>query len=579
MKKGKIMEIELLILLVVLVNISTGQQNYVNDPCGQWKVDSHDADLGTWDIIRDFQLDNYEMHHETITQIVGSNDYQTAYRVERESNLTMLAQEAFPLGTPFQFSFECTYRQRQQQANSWHMFHLTNQYQESQLTVTMNPDRQTLALSLPASDGELQTVEFRHSSLFDDRWHKIMLGVTDNRAKLWVDCKPVQSVSGQIESPLRQRGQYDINNGYLSIAQIVDNHRNYETAPPIDLQWLAMTCDPDRALRQSCDEIPGYDSAGAEPEYVEGPSPNTCQICPQGPQGFNGTQGERGERGEKGVRGYDGRDGINGLPGLKGEKGERGIQGIPGTPGTPGTGGTVVRGGQKGEKGETGLRGPPGPPGEVVHSGVGGGIQYLVGGVRGPQGEPGTAGPRGAPGEPGMNGSPGRSVTDDEIRDICYNVLREQLVDLTANLQGPQGAPGQQGRPGKPGPPGPEGRQGEKGGRGYQGVPGMPGLPGVKGHQGHQGDRGERGEKGDKGEDGEGRPGPQGPQGPPGPPGIGEQGPRGSAGVNGEPGRNGEVGPRGPPGTPGQCPNDCYHAMTQANALYYNRVQGNQKGP
>ena len=34
----------------------------------------------------------------------------------------------------------------------------------------------------------------------------------------------------------------------------------------------------------------GYDSAGAEPEYVEGPPPNTCQICPQGPQGFNGTK-------------------------------------------------------------------------------------------------------------------------------------------------------------------------------------------------------------------------------------------------------------------------------------------------
>lgn len=149
----------------------------IHDPCGQWRVDSHDADLGTWDIIRDFQLDNYEMHHETITQIVGSNDYQTAYRVERESNLTMLAQEAFPLGTPFQFSFECTYRQRQQQANSWHMFHLTNQYQESQLTVTMNPDRQTLAVSLPASDGELQTVEFRHSSVSGYKEWKIFLWV------------------------------------------------------------------------------------------------------------------------------------------------------------------------------------------------------------------------------------------------------------------------------------------------------------------------------------------------------------------------------------------------------------------
>ena len=41
-----------------------------------------------------------------------------------------------------------------------------------------------------------------------------------------------------------------------------------------------------------------------------------------------------------------------------------------------------------------------------------------------------------------MNGSPGRSVTDEEIRDLCFVVLREQLVELTANLQGPQGQPG-----------------------------------------------------------------------------------------------------------------------------------------
>lgn len=57
------------------------------------------------------------------------------------------------------------------------------------------------------------------------------------------------------------------------------------------------------------------------------------------------------------------------------------------------------------------------------------------------------------------------------------------------------------------------------------------------------------------------------------------QGNSGSPGRAGEQGSIGNVGPRGPPGNPGQCPVDCYQAMTQANALYYNRVQGNQKGP
>lgn len=42
-------------------------------------------------------------------------------------------------------------------------------------------------------------------------------------------------------------------------------------------------------------------------------------------------------------------------------------------------------------------------------------------------------------GAPGENGAPGRSISEDEIKDICYNVLRNQLEELTANLQGPPG--------------------------------------------------------------------------------------------------------------------------------------------
>lgn len=45
-----------------------------------------------------------------------------------------------------------------------------------------------------------------------------------------------------------------------------------------------------------------------------------------------------------------------------------------------------------------------------------------------------------------MNGLPGRSISDEEVRDICFLVLREQLIDLTANLQGPQGPPGPVGK-------------------------------------------------------------------------------------------------------------------------------------
>lgn len=55
-----------------------------------------------------------------------------------------------------------------------------------------------------------------------------MLGVTDTRAKLWVDCQPVKSVDGYMERPLRERGDYDTNDGFLSIAQIADRRQSYQ---------------------------------------------------------------------------------------------------------------------------------------------------------------------------------------------------------------------------------------------------------------------------------------------------------------------------------------------------------------
>lgn len=89
--------------------------------------------------------------------------------------------------------------------------------------------------------------------------------------------------------------------------------------------------------------------------------------------------------------------------------------------------------------------------------GAGMGVHYVLGGGSGPRGEAGEPGPRGqqvrrvlyyfqtffiiiiVQGQPGENGIPGRSFSEEDVRDICYNVLRGQLEELTANLQGPPG--------------------------------------------------------------------------------------------------------------------------------------------
>lgn len=131
-------------------------------------------------------------------------------------------------GIPHQFSFECAFRARRPPIQPWYLFHVTNHYEQSQLSVTMNPDEHTLGLELPDSYGNLQQVTFRHQRLFDQSWHKVMLGVTDSAAMLWVDCKPVQGMRGEYQEQFNPRGYFDATGGHLYVSKMMQTP---ETVP------------------------------------------------------------------------------------------------------------------------------------------------------------------------------------------------------------------------------------------------------------------------------------------------------------------------------------------------------------
>lgn len=76
-------------------------ENQARSACGQWRPG--DADLNTFDLIREFRLDQSETLYEGITQVPGSNGLQRAYRLQRESNLTLRSVEAFPQGIKSKF--------------------------------------------------------------------------------------------------------------------------------------------------------------------------------------------------------------------------------------------------------------------------------------------------------------------------------------------------------------------------------------------------------------------------------------------------------------------------------------------
>lgn len=230
------------------------EYEYESGPCG--KYTASDGDLNTFDMIRGFNLEEKNSIYDSIEKIEGTNILQTAYRLERDTNLTMHTYQAFPHGIPHQFSFECTYRSREKSQDPWYLFHLSNSYEEAQMYIKMNPLIQTIEISLPQVNGDLQVIEFEHTPLFNEAWHKVMIAVTHEKASLWVDCQQVKYTQTSYDAQLAARGFFDTSGGYVSIARFVEESTRSSYTAEVDLQWLIISCDALRPSRENCDELP-----------------------------------------------------------------------------------------------------------------------------------------------------------------------------------------------------------------------------------------------------------------------------------------------------------------------------------
>ncbi|XP_061600614.1 collagen alpha-1(XXI) chain [Cololabis saira] len=294
-----------------------------------------------------------------------------------------------------------------------------------------------------------------------------------------------------------------------------------------------------------------------------GPKGNTGEIGNPGIKGAEGLTGSAGVPGRPGQPGHPGMPGPVGSKGQRGNPGERGEVGIhgekgehghPGTQGSPGLMGLKGEKGTTGDPGQRGLEGQMGRPGQPGQSGTAG--------HRGPQGNTGRPGP------PGPEGRSASEMSDSHIRQICREILQNELPMLLLSNQ-QSSCSRCQSQPGSPGATGPTGPQGKRGLPGLTGPRGMPGHNGRPGHPGINGLKGEPGFEGEKGSPGRVTNGDQGPPGPPGPMGPQGYSKPGSPGKPGAPGVNGAEGKGGNPGHPGQpgiCdPSLCYGGMMRRN--------------
>jgi len=51
-----------------------------------------------------------------------------------------------------------------------------------------------------------------------------MLGVSQDKATLWIDCEQVEGIHGTYDAPLQPRGPVDATNGLLSVARMTESN-------------------------------------------------------------------------------------------------------------------------------------------------------------------------------------------------------------------------------------------------------------------------------------------------------------------------------------------------------------------
>ena len=75
-----------------------------------------------------------------------------------------------------------------------------------------------------------------------------MDGPFRDKVVLYVNCQPIGEKPMEIVD-----SRIDLN-GEIVVSKEVESRRTH----PIDLQWMVMTCDPQSAERETCDELPVY---------------------------------------------------------------------------------------------------------------------------------------------------------------------------------------------------------------------------------------------------------------------------------------------------------------------------------
>lgn len=102
----------------------------------------------------------------------------------------------------------------------WSLVQVTDTYDQIQFSVVFDPTQYVIGIGVLDVESQVQMVYFRHTTVFDEEWHKLTLSVTNDHATLWIDCILVQGIHGEYHESLLPRRAFDKTGGHTSVSRL-----------------------------------------------------------------------------------------------------------------------------------------------------------------------------------------------------------------------------------------------------------------------------------------------------------------------------------------------------------------------
>lgn len=204
---------------------------------------------GSFDLLLPAGLEYGAITQPGVVEDAGPTRGTSAFYIldPNQARLNYETKRITTTGLPDQYALMSLYKMENAQiGENWHLARVRGVDNDDQFSLRLNGEDQTVVLTYKDARGTIQTATYRRGvgQLFDNRWHKVFLVMTQDTATLYVDCVPVENLK------LEGLGAIDTTGGFDVAIRDYDGQ-----TVPIQIKYLQLDTDIAKVETANCDDL------------------------------------------------------------------------------------------------------------------------------------------------------------------------------------------------------------------------------------------------------------------------------------------------------------------------------------